>query len=72
MNRLIFSIKLDDDDPNLRCIVMWAKGNVFSAGHDLKELTKDAGPEKHRQVFETAEKLMKAIIECPVPVIAKV
>lgn len=38
MNNLIEAINLNKDDKSLRAIVLSAKGNVFSAGHNLKEL----------------------------------
>lgn len=73
MKRLISTIKLDEDNPNLRCIVIAAgKGKIFSSGHDLKELSREAGPSIHKEVFDTAEQLMQTIIRSPVPIIAKV
>lgn len=38
MNHLIDAINLNKNDTSLRAIVLSAKGNVFSAGHNLKEL----------------------------------
>lgn len=38
MNHLIEAINVNKDDISLRAIVLSAKGNVFSAGHNLKEL----------------------------------
>lgn len=45
---------------------------MFSAGHNLKELTEDIGSEFHQKVFAKASELMLEIIRSPVPVIAKV
>lgn len=72
MNELIESITHDQDDKNLRCIVISSTGNVFSSGHNLKELTADKGIEFHKQVFHRASDLMFSIMRSPVPVLAKV
>lgn len=38
MNYLLEAINSNKDDLSLRAIVLSSKGNVFSAGHNLKEL----------------------------------
>lgn len=38
MNNLIEAINTNREDISLRAIVLSAMGNVFSAGHNLKEL----------------------------------
>ena len=38
MEDLISNIAFNQDDPALRCIVLYGEGKVFSAGHNLKEL----------------------------------
>ncbi|XP_019542809.3 enoyl-CoA hydratase domain-containing protein 3, mitochondrial [Aedes albopictus] len=60
------------DDPTVRCFVLSAKGHVFSAGHNLKELTPERGPDFHRQVFAKCSELIGVILRAPVPVIARV
>lgn len=72
MNHLIEVINLNKDDTSLRAIVLSANGNVFSAGHNLKELQSSTGIDQHKLVFQRASELMKSIIQSPVPVIAKV
>ncbi|CAH0725708.1 unnamed protein product, partial [Brenthis ino] len=72
MNHLIDAINLNKNDTSLRAIVLSAKGNVFSAGHNLKELQVSTGIEQHKLIFSKATELMKSIIQSPVPVIAKV
>lgn len=72
MNNLIEAINLNKDDKSLRAIVLSAKGNVFSAGHNLKELQSNTGVDQHKLIFSKASELMKSIIQSPVPVIAKV
>nr|CAD7568296.1 unnamed protein product [Timema californicum] len=72
MEDLIHHITFNQDDPNLRCIVLYGEGKVFSAGHNLKELTHKDGSDYHHQVFSTCSRLMLGILQCPVPVIAVV
>ena len=64
-------------DQSVRVIVLAAEGKLFSAGHDLKEMTaarKDA--DRGKAFFERTMKLcaevMLAIVRNPKPVIAKV
>ncbi len=71
--------RLDDarDDRSVRVIVLAAGGRIFSAGHDLKELTLHrADPDRGRAFFEQTmqmcSKLMQAIVNHPRPVIAEV
>jgi len=40
MEDLISNITFSQDDPALRCIVLYGEGKVFSAGHNLKELVR--------------------------------
>lgn len=73
MTQLVKDIKRNRNDEQLRCIVLSASaGKVFSAGHNLKELTKDSGIDFHKSVFAKASELMIEILKSPVPVIAKV
>lgn len=63
---------LNDDDKDLRVIIITAKGPVFSAGHDLKELTSKDGRDYHMRVFNTCSNVMTKIQDLSVPVIAQV
>lgn len=72
MEDLISNITFNQDDPALRCIVLYGEGKVFSAGHNLKELTSKEGTEHHNQVFSACSRLMLGIMQCPVPVIVVV
>lgn len=73
MIELIMQIKCNKQNEDMRCIVLSANGpSVFSAGHNLKELTSETGDKFHRRVFETATELMMEIRQSPVPIIAKV
>ncbi|KPB01777.1 enoyl-CoA hydratase [Ahrensia marina] len=62
-------------DDSVRVIVIGHVGKVFSAGHDLKELTAkrsdaDKGQAFFKQTFDLCAALMVSIVECPKPVIA--
>lgn len=64
-------------DPEVRVIVVAAEGSVFSAGHDLKELTShrqdaDRGREFFAATMEQCARLMLAVVRHPKPVIAEV
>ncbi|XP_046326427.2 enoyl-CoA hydratase domain-containing protein 3, mitochondrial-like isoform X2 [Haliotis rufescens] len=62
----------DEYKEDLRVIIITHTGPVFSAGHDLKELTPKEGRRHHQKVFNTCSEVMMLIQELPVPVIAKV
>lgn len=72
MTQLVEDIKRDQTNEKLRCIVLSANGPVFSAGHNLKELSNETGGEFHQRVFRKATELMLEIIRSPVPVLAQV
>uniref|UniRef100_A0A182YLZ9 Enoyl-CoA hydratase domain-containing protein 3, mitochondrial n=1 Tax=Anopheles stephensi TaxID=30069 RepID=A0A182YLZ9_ANOST len=72
MNSIHSNIVDNQHDTELRCIVLAAQGRVFSAGHNLKELTPEHGSDRHRQVFDKCSELIDAIRLAPVPIIAKV
>ena len=72
-------IALDEavEDKDVKAIVLDAKGSVFSAGHDLKELTArrsdaDRGLGYYRAIFAQCSRLMQTIVRHPKPVIAQV
>jgi enoyl-CoA hydratase/carnithine racemase len=65
------------DDASARTIVIAAAGKLFSAGHDLKEMTAhrgdaDGGHSFFERTFATCARLMQSIVELPKPVIAEV
>jgi enoyl-CoA hydratase/carnithine racemase len=65
------------DDPVVRAVVIAANGPVFSAGHDLKELTArrgdaDLGRAYFAHVMSICSAMMQAIVHLPKPVIAAV
>ncbi|GFR70530.1 enoyl-CoA hydratase domain-containing protein 3, mitochondrial [Elysia marginata] len=70
LESLHHDLKRDQED--LRVIILKAKGHVFSAGHDLKELTPETGEDFHEKVFKTCTSVMNLIQDLDVPVIAQV
>lgn len=64
-------------DHGVRVVVIAAEGPVFSAGHDLKEITArrsdgDGGRAYFHWLMETCSRLMQSIVNSPKPVIAEV
>ncbi|MGO6710667.1 enoyl-CoA hydratase [Rhizobium leguminosarum] len=64
-------------EPDVRVVVIASTGNVFSAGHDLKELTarradEDQGAGFFEKTFRLAADLMLKITHLPKPVIAEI
>ncbi len=64
-------------DAGIAAIVLAADGPVFSAGHDLKEMTAhrgdvDGGAAFFQKTMTSCAALMQAIVACPKPVIAAV
>jgi enoyl-CoA hydratase/carnithine racemase len=64
-------------DAKVRVIVLAANGPVFSAGHDLREMSEaradgDRGKQSFAALFTQCSQLMQAIVRHPRPVIAEV
>ena len=64
-------------DTAVRVIVIAAAGKLFSAGHDLKQMTlhrrdADRGEEYFQRVFAVCARLMQSIAAFPKPTIAEV
>lgn len=65
------------DDKSVRGVVIAANGSVFSAGHDMKELTaRRSDPDRGRAYFakimNACSVMMQAIVHLPKPVVASV
>ena len=65
------------ENPKIRVVIISAKGPVFCAGHDLKEITqardyKDGGIIYFQNLFDKCSEVMKGIVTNPKPVIAEV
>ncbi|KAK2164027.1 hypothetical protein LSH36_70g05008 [Paralvinella palmiformis] len=52
---------LEDVTSDLRVIIIAAEGSVFSAGHDLKEMTSDKGIKYHKEIFKKCTDVMTLI-----------
>jgi len=77
MRVLLDALDHSATDPSVRVIVVAANGPVFSAGHDLREMTearadRDRGKESFAVLFTQCSQLMMAIVRHPRPVIAEV
>jgi enoyl-CoA hydratase/carnithine racemase len=64
-------------DRNVRCVILASDGPVFSAGHDLKEMTAyraaaDRGRADFTRVFEACSAMMQTLVTLSKPVIAAV
>jgi len=64
-------------DDSIRIIVIAAAGKLFSAGHDLKEMSshradRDKGRAFFDQTFALCSRVMQSIVSLPKPVIAQV
>ncbi|MBB3184485.1 enoyl-CoA hydratase/carnithine racemase [Halomonas fontilapidosi] len=60
------------DDAQVRCVVIAAEGRAFCAGHDLKQMRANPEETYYQQLFTRCGAVMQAIVELPVPVIARV
>lgn len=73
MDNLIAAIESSRDSEKLRAIVLASSGPaVFSAGHNLKELSPDRSYDSHHETFKKCYELIKTVIKSPLPVIARV
>lgn len=60
------------DDSSVRCVVLAAEGKAFCAGHDLKQMRANPDKAYYQSLFARCGEVMQAIVNLPVPVIAKV
>ena len=63
--------------PDVRVIILSAAGQVFCAGHDLKEMTAgrqnaDRGRAYFTKILDQCSSVMQSIVMCPKPVIAEI
>ena len=59
-------------DETVRVVVIAAAGRAFCAGHDLKEMRAEPSLAYYQRLFARCTKMMLAIQQLPVPVIAQV
>ncbi len=60
------------NDGSVRCVVIAAEGRAFCAGHDLKQMRANPDKAYYQELFTRCARVMQAIVELPVPVIARV
>src|SRR6058998_3175996 len=77
MESLQAALNVARDDPSVHVVVIAAAGKLFSAGHDLKEMTAhradaDSGEAFFARTFALCSQLMQSIVALPQPVIAAV
>src|SRR5699024_6856949 len=59
-------------DESLPCVVLAASGKAFCAGHDLKQMRSRPDRNYYQDLFSQCGRVMQAIVDFPVPVIARV
>jgi enoyl-CoA hydratase/carnithine racemase len=59
-------------DPAARLVVIRAAGRAFCAGHDLREMRAEPSQAYYERLFAQCGRMMMAIQQLPVPVIAQV
>jgi enoyl-CoA hydratase/carnithine racemase len=73
---LTAAIDAAEADPQVRVVVLTGSGPVFSAGHDLREMSPREGEDavqreaRVRDILEGCARMMLGIVHCPKPVIA--
>ena len=77
ISALINCIDSASNDHSIKVIIIAASGNVFCAGHDLKEITEareseDGGNRYYKNLFDSCSSLMQLIVNSPKPIIAQV
>jgi enoyl-CoA hydratase/carnithine racemase len=60
------------DDKSIHVVVIVGNGKAFCAGHDLKEMSEDPGPEAIQALFDQCSRMMVSLTKIPQPVIARV
>lgn len=71
MRELTGAVKRLGEDRGVQAVILAAEGPVFSAGHDLNEMT---GGElrRYRRIFDQCTEMMESLQAIPQPVIAQV
>ena len=77
MEALFSALERARNDEDVHVIVIAAAGKLFSAGHDLKEMSAhcsdvDGGQSYFEDLFALCARLMQSIVTHPLPVIAQV
>jgi len=72
MNKILIKLNDIENNKNIKAVTIFANGNNFCAGHDLKELKIDKNEERFKHLFNLCSELMLKIVKLPKPVIAGV
>ena len=77
MSNMQDSLEESINNRKIRVVIISAEGPTFSAGHDLKELTKgrqnsDKGKSYFKTIMKNCSKLMQTIVNNPKPIIAEI
>jgi enoyl-CoA hydratase/carnithine racemase len=73
MSEVVKKLDLIAGDEAIRVLVIRGSGPIFSAGHDIKEMTTHLDdPHYVRGIFEVCNRMMLRLHELPQPVIAQV
>ena len=72
IDSLLEALKILNNDPESKVIIIEGAGKGFSAGHSLKEIKKIKTKSNYQKLFNLCSKLMLEIVEGKKPVIAKV
>ena len=72
LKELLKVLKKLDVDNKVKVIIIEGAGKGFSAGHNLKEVSKLKKRDKYQKLFNLCSKVMLQIVEGKKPVIAKV
>jgi enoyl-CoA hydratase/carnithine racemase len=71
MQELLAALGQIGKDPEIKVVILRAKGTVFSAGHDLSEMV-DREFDAYQHLFDVCVEMMEMIQTIPQPVIAAV
>ena len=77
LTSLVDAIKDISNQKDVKVIIIASTGNVFSSGHNLKEISSardndDKGESYFINLFNLCSSMMQMIVNCPKPVIAEI
>ncbi len=71
LRQLVKSLDSAEADGDVKCVILRSTGNVFSAGHDLREVV-EASDAERESLFALCSEVMQMIRGLSLPVIAEV